>query len=88
MRTKVWMIRELDLSDPDDRRIMMAQMDEHIPTQSSGTSQTNLVDEDSVELATPGQVKYLRRLKYDGDPRLLTKFEASKKIKELTGEGN
>jgi len=43
---------------------------------------------ESAELATPGQIKYLRGLKYDGDPTVLTKFEASKKIKELTGEAD
>lgn len=50
-------------------------------------SQVTLNVDNDMELATPSQVKYLRGLKYDGDPGLLTKNEASRKIKELKGEG-
>lgn len=74
------MIRELDFENPEDRKILMHEMDKNIP--SMNTTQTNLADE---EMATPGQIKFLRGLRYDGDPAKLTKRQASEKIKELQG---
>ena len=64
-------------------RHVMKWFDENEQPNSSIVAQAKLGD--AVDMATPGQVKYLRDLKFDGDPTKLTKQEASAKIKELGG---
>lgn len=81
---------EIDSEKAEDREFVRRMMkwydDNPIPSVSSSASptmQTNI--DEGVDMATPGQIKYLRGLNYDGDPSKLSKKDASAKIKELGG---
>ena len=80
MRTLVWMIRELDITKEDDRKILLGELGKN---NAVGQSKLNDTSGD-VEFATDKQ-KW--RMKKEGIPfdDTTTKKEASKLIKEKEG---